>query len=157
MNRQEFRNALPPGPTVPAPVQLLATWKRPAASLERLRQQYGSRVTVQLPFQPPLVILSDPAAIKDLFTAPPDVLQATARIPYGAVSTYKQVASQAGSPRGQRAAGNALGSNPIPIIVPCHRVLHSGGGLGGYTGGVQRKRVLLTVEGVLGGAPAGGS
>ncbi len=82
------------------------------------------------------------------------VLQATARIPYGSVSTYKQVASDAGSPRGHRAAGNALGSNPIPIIVPCHRVLHSGGGLGGYTGGLARKRVLLTVEGVLGGAPA---
>jgi methylated-DNA-[protein]-cysteine S-methyltransferase len=74
------------------------------------------------------------------------VLKATARIPYGAVSTYKRVAAEAGSPRGSRAAGNALGSNPLPIIVPCHRVLHSGGGLGGYTGGVQRKRVLLGVE-----------
>ncbi|HET7046968.1 MAG TPA: methylated-DNA--[protein]-cysteine S-methyltransferase [Solirubrobacteraceae bacterium] len=74
------------------------------------------------------------------------VLRATARIPYGAVSSYKQVAAAAGSPRGQRAAGNALGANPIPIVVPCHRVLHSGGGLGGYTGGVERKRVLLDVE-----------
>ena len=74
MNRQEFRHALPPGPTIPGPIQLLATWKRPAASLERLRQRYGSRVTVQLPFQPPFVILSDPAAIKDLFMAPPDIL-----------------------------------------------------------------------------------
>ncbi len=72
--RQEFRQALPPGPTVPGPIQLLATWKRPAASLARLRQRYGSRVTVQLPFQPPLVILSDPDEIKALFTAPPDVL-----------------------------------------------------------------------------------
>lgn len=78
------------------------------------------------------------------------VLKATARIPYGAVSTYKRVASAAGSPRGSRAAGNALGSNPLPIIVPCHRVLHSDGGLGGYTGGVERKQVLLGVEGALG-------
>jgi methylated-DNA-[protein]-cysteine S-methyltransferase len=77
------------------------------------------------------------------------VLKATARIPFGEVSTYKGVAAEAGSPRGFRAAGNALGSNPIPIIVPCHRVLHSGGGLGGYTGGLERKRVLLAVEGVL--------
>jgi methylated-DNA-[protein]-cysteine S-methyltransferase len=61
------------------------------------------------------------------------VLRATARIPYGGVSSYKQVAAAAGSPRGFRAAGNALGANPIPIVVPCHRVLHSGGGLGGYT------------------------
>jgi len=74
------------------------------------------------------------------------VLQATARIPYGEVSNYKQVATAAGSPRGSRAAGNALGSNPMPIVVPCHRVLHAGGGLGGYTGGVDRKRYLLGVE-----------
>jgi methylated-DNA-[protein]-cysteine S-methyltransferase len=77
------------------------------------------------------------------------VLQATAKIPYGAVSTYRQVAAGAGSPRGYRAAGNALGANPLPIVVPCHRVLHSGGGLGGYTGGLERKRLLLSVEGAL--------
>lgn len=75
------------------------------------------------------------------------VLDATARIPFGAVSTYKQVATEAGSPRGSRAAGNALGSNPLPIVVPCHRVVHTGGGLGGYTGGLERKRLLLGVEG----------
>jgi methylated-DNA-[protein]-cysteine S-methyltransferase len=74
------------------------------------------------------------------------VLEATARIPYGATSTYKQVASEAGNAAASRAAGNALGSNPIPIIVPCHRILHTGGGLGGYTGGLERKRVLLAVE-----------
>lgn len=75
------------------------------------------------------------------------VLDATARIPFGALATYKQVAAEAGSPRGSRAAGNALGANPLPIVVPCHRVVHSGGGLGGYTGGIERKRVLLAVEG----------
>jgi methylated-DNA-[protein]-cysteine S-methyltransferase len=74
------------------------------------------------------------------------VLRATARIPFGSVSTYKEVAAQAGSPRGSRAAGNALGANPIPIIVPCHRVLHTTGGLGGYTGGLDRKRLLLDIE-----------
>ncbi len=76
------------------------------------------------------------------------VLKATARIPFGSVSSYKGVAAQAGSPRASRAAGNALGSNPLPIIVPCHRVLHANGGLGGYTGGLERKRLLLSVEGV---------
>ncbi|HTU94396.1 MAG TPA: methylated-DNA--[protein]-cysteine S-methyltransferase [Solirubrobacteraceae bacterium] len=74
------------------------------------------------------------------------VLSATAAIPYGEVATYKEVASAAGSPRGFRAAGNALGSNPLPIVLPCHRVLHSGGGLGGYTGGLARKRTLLAIE-----------
>jgi methylated-DNA-[protein]-cysteine S-methyltransferase len=74
------------------------------------------------------------------------VLRSTARIPYGSVSSYGQVATAAGSPRGSRAAGNALGANPLPIVVPCHRVLHSGGGLGGYTGGVERKLTLLAIE-----------
>lgn len=80
-----------------------------------------------------------------------EVLRATARIPFGAVSTYREVAAEAGSPNAYRAAGNALGSNPVPIVVPCHRVLHAGGGLGGYTGGLERKRHLLRLEGVLEG------
>jgi cytochrome P450 len=74
VKRGENRRNLPPGPRVPGALQLVATWKRPAASLERLRQRYGKRITVQLPFQPPFVILSDPDEIKELFTAPPDVL-----------------------------------------------------------------------------------
>ena len=75
------------------------------------------------------------------------VLGATAEIPYGGVLSYGEVAAEAGSPRGSRAAGNALGSNPIPIVVPCHRVLRSGGALGGYGGGLERKRWLLGLEG----------
>lgn len=74
------------------------------------------------------------------------VLTATAAIPYGATVTYREVAGAAGSPRGFRAAGNALGSNPLPIVLPCHRVIASGGGLGGYTGGLERKRMLLAIE-----------
>ena len=77
------------------------------------------------------------------------VLRATARVPFGQVTSYRQMAEEAGSPRASRAAGNALGSNPIPIVVPCHRVLHTGGGLGGYAGGLERKRYLLTLEGSL--------
>lgn len=78
------------------------------------------------------------------------VLRTTARIPFGRTLTYTEVATKAGSPRGSRAAGNALGSNPIPIVVPCHRVIHASGGLGGYTGGLDRKEFLLRLEGVLG-------
>jgi methylated-DNA-[protein]-cysteine S-methyltransferase len=74
------------------------------------------------------------------------VLEATARIPYGSVSTYALVAAEAGSPRAMRAAGNALGSNPLPIVVPCHRVVRTGGAVGGYGGGPERKRMLLGVE-----------
>jgi methylated-DNA-[protein]-cysteine S-methyltransferase len=75
------------------------------------------------------------------------ILEITSSIPFGSVSTYGAVAAEAGSPRGARAAGNALGANPIPIVVPCHRVLHATGGLGGYTGGLHRKRQLLAIEG----------
>jgi methylated-DNA-[protein]-cysteine S-methyltransferase len=75
------------------------------------------------------------------------VLRATARVPYGELVTYKDVARRAGNERASRAAGNALGANPVPIVVPCHRVVHSGGGLGGYTGGLERKKFLLGVEG----------
>jgi cytochrome P450 len=74
MSRRHLRQALPPGPGAPAVVQLLATWTRPTVSLQRLRNRYGKRVTVQLPFQPPFVILSDPEEIKELFTAPPDAV-----------------------------------------------------------------------------------
>ena len=77
------------------------------------------------------------------------VLARTAAIPYGSHSSYGEVAAEAGSPRGARAAGNALGSNPIPIVIPCHRVLHAGGGLGGYGGGLDRKRWMLELEGAL--------
>ncbi len=77
------------------------------------------------------------------------VLGAAAEIPYGGVLSYAQVAAEAGSPRGSRAAGNALGANPIPIVVPCHRVLRRGGALGGYGGGLHRKRFLLELEGAV--------
>ena len=79
------------------------------------------------------------------------VLRATARIPYGQLATYRVVARDAGNVRAVRAAGNALGSNPIPIVVPCHRVIRTGGGLGGYTGGLHRKEYLLKLEGARAG------
>ena len=77
------------------------------------------------------------------------VLRATARIPYGQTRSYSEMAKRAGSPRAVRAAGSALGSNPLPIIVPCHRVLRTGGALGGYGGGLETKQALLELEGAL--------
>jgi methylated-DNA-[protein]-cysteine S-methyltransferase len=74
------------------------------------------------------------------------ILRATARIDYGETITYRQVAERAGNVKAVRAAGNGLGSNPIPIVVPCHRVVASGGGMGGYTGGIERKQFLLALE-----------
>lgn len=74
------------------------------------------------------------------------VLEATIGIPYGEVATYAQVAAAAGSPRAARAAGNALAANPVPIVVPCHRVVPAAGGLGGYGGGPELKARLLQLE-----------
>jgi methylated-DNA-[protein]-cysteine S-methyltransferase len=82
------------------------------------------------------------------------ILRATARVPFGQTTTYSRLAAEAGSPRAYRAAGNALGANPIPIVVPCHRVLRSGGGLGGYSGGLERKEALLALERALEGLRA---
>ena len=78
-----------------------------------------------------------------------EVLKNTAGIPYGRTSTYMEMATKAGNRKAYRAAGNALGSNPIPVIVPCHRVLATGGGLGGYGGGLPVKEMLLRLEGAL--------
>ena len=69
------------------------------------------------------------------------------QIPYGEVRSYKWIAEQIGSPKAVRAVGNATGSNPISIIIPCHRVIGSNGNLGGYGGGIERKVQLLTFEG----------
>ncbi len=76
------------------------------------------------------------------------VLEATSAVPFGQVTTYADVATRAGSPRGTRAAGRALGANPIVIVVPCHRVVRTDGALAGYAGGIDRKRRLLELEGV---------
>src|SRR5438445_7859487 len=84
------------------------------------------------------------------------VLAATARVPYGELTTYRQVARRAGNEQASRAAGGAIGSNPIPIVVPCHRVVASDGSLGGYSGGLPAKRRLLALERGEGQVPAGG-
>jgi methylated-DNA-[protein]-cysteine S-methyltransferase len=75
------------------------------------------------------------------------VLSRTAAIPYGEVATYSEVAREIKHPGAARAVGNALGANPIPVIVPCHRVVRTGGALGGYGGGLPRKEYLLDLEG----------
>lgn len=77
------------------------------------------------------------------------VLRATHAVPYGHTLTYGEVAAEAGNPRAHRAAGTALGRNPIPLIVPCHRITRSGGIPGNYGGGPEMKRALLKLEGSL--------
>jgi len=76
------------------------------------------------------------------------VLEVVARIPYGETRSYAWIAREVGRPRAYRAVGQAVAANPIPIIIPCHRVLRSDGGLGGYGGGLALKERLLALEGV---------
>ncbi len=75
-----------------------------------------------------------------------DVWAATRRIPYGQTKSYAWVARRMGKPNAARAVGQALGKNPLPIIIPCHRVLSSDGKLGGFTGGLAIKKRLLALE-----------
>jgi methylated-DNA-[protein]-cysteine S-methyltransferase len=77
-----------------------------------------------------------------------EVLDAARRIPFGACECYSDVARRIGRPKAQRAVGNALGSNPVAIVIPCHRVVATGGRLGGYTGGLDIKETLMQIEGI---------
>lgn len=76
------------------------------------------------------------------------VLEALRRVPYGRVVTYGELARRVGNPGASRAIGGAMGANPVPIVVPCHRVIAAGGKIGGFGGGLDRKRALLAVEGI---------
>jgi len=78
-----------------------------------------------------------------------DVLGATSRISFGRLATYGEIAGTIGRPRAARAVGAALGANPIPIVIPCHRVVGANGKLTGYGGGLPRKEFLLQLEGSL--------
>ena len=77
------------------------------------------------------------------------VLHELVRVPFGEITTYGGLAASIGRPRAARAVGGALNRNPVPIVVPCHRVVGAGGNLVGYAGGLDRKRALLSLEGAL--------
>jgi methylated-DNA-[protein]-cysteine S-methyltransferase len=117
---------------------------RTAAAVAQLRAYFaGRRRAVDLPV--------------DLSRVTPfqrRVLLAARGVPAGRVVSYGELARRIGRPRASRAVGRALGANPVPIVIPCHRVVASGGGLGGYTGGLDVKRRLLGLEGALHAATA---
>ncbi len=77
------------------------------------------------------------------------VLREVKEIPYGEVRTYKEIAQAIGNPKASRAVGQALKRNPVPILIPCHRVIRSNGKLGGFSLGREVKRYLLKLEGAL--------
>ena len=78
---------------------------------------------------------------------PADVLRELARVPYGQTDTYGKLAARAGRPRAARAVGTIMNRNPIPIVLPCHRIVGASGALTGYAGGLDVKRRLLELEG----------
>ena len=77
------------------------------------------------------------------------VLEELARVPYGETTTYGELAARAARPRAARAVGTVMNRNPIPIVLPCHRVVGANGSLTGYGGGIERKEALLRLEGAL--------
>jgi methylated-DNA-[protein]-cysteine S-methyltransferase len=78
-----------------------------------------------------------------------EVLEELVRVPYGHVDTYGGLARRIGKPRAARAVGGALNRNPVPIVVPCHRIVGASGSLTGYAGGLERKQALLGLEGAI--------
>jgi len=127
-------------PTGRNPVTARPEWTRDDAAFDDVRAQLdeyfaGTRREFDLPLHPTGTGFQK------------RVWDALLEIPYGQTASYTDVATRAGSPRTVRAAGTALATNPLPIVVPCHRVLRTGGCLGGYTGGLERKQFLLELEG----------
>lgn len=104
-------------------------------SLEELEQYFQKKRTS---FSMPLKLMGTPFQLR--------VWEALQTIPYGQTVSYADIAKQIGQPKAVRAVGNAVGNNPITIVVPCHRVVRTGGGLGGYAWGIERKKWLLVHE-----------
>ena len=131
----------------------------PEREVERLAHAFGARVLRSpRPLAPVRHQLDDYFERRrrtfeldfDLSPVPPFhrvVLEELARVPYGETATYGALAARLGKPRAARAVGGALNRNPLPIVLPCHRVVGASGRLVGYAGGLERKRALLELEG----------
>ncbi|GAB2956142.1 methylated-DNA--[protein]-cysteine S-methyltransferase [Streptomyces heilongjiangensis] len=133
-------------------------------ALDRLASRLGTR-PVEAPLAPPLAeairqVEAYFAGDRQVFELPLDwslvsgfnrqVLRELASgVPYGSVVGYGDLARRVGQPGAAQAVGVAMGSNPLPVVVPCHRVVESDGGIGGFGGGLEAKRKLLALEGVL--------
>jgi methylated-DNA-[protein]-cysteine S-methyltransferase len=129
-----------PGPL--EPVVLREAQDPPPVLAEAARQLAAYFAGLASPFTLPL----DPHGTPFQLT----VWQALLAIPHGRTCSYAQLAAAAGHPRSVRAVAAAVGRNPVSVIVPCHRVIGSGGSLTGYAGGLERKQALLTLEGAVG-------
>jgi O-6-methylguanine DNA methyltransferase len=131
------RILLRPGASAPAPRREAG---RTGTILEQARRELAEYLAGHRTFFSVPVDLSRVPAFERA------ALEVAARIPYGEVRPYKWIAERLGQPDAARAVGNAMASNPVPIIIPCHRVVKSDGGLGGYSFGTVRKESLLALE-----------
>ena len=111
----------------------------------------GLKTKLQQYFDGQRVLFDDPLDLRGATAFQRRVWSAVRDIPYGETRSYGQIARQAGSPGAARAVGQAMAANPLPIVVPCHRVIGSGGNLCGFGGGLDLKRRLLEMERVLRG------
>jgi len=133
----------------------------PDLQVERLARGFGSRVLRSpLPVDPTRRQLDEYFAGKrkhfeldvDLRLAHDfgrTVLEELGRVPFGEITTYGALAARAGKPKAARAVGTIMNRNPVPIVLPCHRVVGANGSLVGYAGGLERKQMLLRLEGAL--------
>ncbi|MFF4605593.1 methylated-DNA--[protein]-cysteine S-methyltransferase [Streptomyces sp. NPDC001339] len=135
---------------------------RTSSALSRLEQFFGGPPLPEIPHLATAAAELTAYFAGELrsFTVPLDwslssgfharVLHALAEsVPYGSVVGYQDLADRVGEPGAARAVGAAMGSNPLPVVVPCHRVVAADGGIGGFSGGLETKRLLLALEGVL--------
>jgi len=139
--------------TLPQPTQeralepLLERWgESPGYDDPRLD---GLKKKLQRYFEGQRVVFDEPLDLAGATSFQRRVWLAVRDIPYGETRSYADIARQIGSPRAARAVGQAMAANPVPIVVPCHRVVGSDGGLGGFGSGLNLKRRLLEMEGTL--------
>ena len=120
------------------PINFRTTWRLQAARTQVSEYLSRTRQCFDLP-----VDLSQGTSFQRL------VWGILTRIPYGKLRSYQWIATRVGGRQYARAVGNALGANPVPIVIPCHRIVAHDGALGGFSGGLSVKRKLLTLEGTL--------
>jgi methylated-DNA-[protein]-cysteine S-methyltransferase len=116
----------------------------PEAELERLARRFGPRV-----LRSPQALDRVRVELDEYFAGRRHVLEELNRVEYGHTTTYGALAAQVGAPRAARAVGTVMNRNPLPIVLPCHRVVGANGSLTGYGGGLDRKEWLLRLEGAL--------
>lgn len=123
-------------------------FQSPPSDMPRRETRQSARFKAQLAayFRGELMVFEQEVLFLEGTAFDHEVWHALKEVPYGETRTYRWIAERIGRPRAVRAAGQALGRNPIPIVIPCHRIIQTDGSLGGYTGGTDIKRRLLDLE-----------